>query len=73
MIKIIYLFLSDAMLVKNVCIGISNAYIPTDSKKFKSGMFGNNILTYDIAKAITDVTKSTFNVILNFSIICVCL
>ena len=49
MIKIIYLFLSDAMLVKNVCIGISNAYIPTDSKKFKSGIFGNNILTYDIA------------------------
>lgn len=73
MIKIIYLFLSDVMLVKNVCIGINNAYIPTDSKKFKSGMFGNNILTYDIANAITDVTKSTFNVILNFSIICVCL
>lgn len=73
MIKIIYLFSSENMLVRNVCTGINNAYIPTDSKKFKSGMFGNNILTYDIAKAITDVTKSTFNVIFNFSIIYFCL
>ncbi len=61
------------MLDKNVCIGINKAYIPTDSKKFKSGIVGKSILTYDIAKAITDVTKSTFNVILSFSIICFCL